>query len=482
MSEEEDKEAKEKALENSKREIGLEELGEILGTTVKQDTENKIIAFIIMCGTYLGDEQSNVLFRAESSTGKSYIALELAEYFPSEDIVKIGSASPTAFFHDYGEFDKKRHAKIVDMEKKIYIFKDQPSTALMARLRSMLSHDEKELQVKFTDKTQKSGFRSRNVLIRGFPTFIVCTATKKIDLQESTRFFQLSPDVDVEKLEEAIYLTAKRDGHKKQFNADLRRNIERLWLKNRILDIKEINIEDVIISNSDEIAKQFISKRQLNPRHMRDFQRLLRLIKYWALLNFHNRKREGNTIYAEQIDIEIAYILYGKICEANELGISPEVYEIFSKIMDKLDYGTGMTKQDIFAEYLKVYKRPLSSKRLDDEIIPSLLAAGLIYWDETTGKGGKAKVFRLSKLLNGTQTEEISLSPQTKLDNPKNVQEKIKFLMEMVFMPNIKITMEQIQEQVNGNGISENELPKLLSLLKHESMIFEPSPNIYQRV
>jgi hypothetical protein len=191
VTEEEDRlNAMEKALQNDPhKEIQFEELADILGITIKYDIGNKVITFLIGLGTYTDEEQGNILFRSESTTGKSYIPLEIAEFFPSCDVEKIGQASPTSFFHKYGkkmekeeitdEVDKDGNPKktthtyhLIDMSKKIYVFKDMPSDRLLESLRSLLSHDEKELQIQFTDKNEKSGYRTRHIIIKGYPTFI----------------------------------------------------------------------------------------------------------------------------------------------------------------------------------------------------------------------------------------------------------------------------------------------------------------------
>jgi aspartate carbamoyltransferase regulatory subunit len=84
------------------KELTVDDLVSILGSTVKHDNENKAITFLVMLLTYTEEDQINLGFLAESSTGKSYIPLELSWYFPEEDVIKLGYASPTAFFHDYG--------------------------------------------------------------------------------------------------------------------------------------------------------------------------------------------------------------------------------------------------------------------------------------------------------------------------------------------------------------------------------------------
>ncbi|MCX8178070.1 MAG: hypothetical protein N3F10_07250, partial [Candidatus Bathyarchaeota archaeon] len=81
--------------------LTVEDVIDILGSTVKHDDQNKAITFLTMLLTYTDQDQINIGFLAESSSGKSYIPLELSAYFPEEDVVKFGYASPTAFFHDY---------------------------------------------------------------------------------------------------------------------------------------------------------------------------------------------------------------------------------------------------------------------------------------------------------------------------------------------------------------------------------------------
>ena len=88
--------------------MSLEELLEILGLTIKQDRVNKLITFLCQLSSYTENAQFNISFNAPSSTGKSYIPLEIASLFPREDVKIIGYCSPTAFFHDVSIYDKEQ--------------------------------------------------------------------------------------------------------------------------------------------------------------------------------------------------------------------------------------------------------------------------------------------------------------------------------------------------------------------------------------
>ncbi|MGQ9469816.1 MAG: hypothetical protein ACUVTD_08395 [Nitrososphaerales archaeon] len=88
--------------------LEIEGLLNILGTTIKHDNTNKLITFLCMLSAYTENSQFNVSFRAPSSTGKSYIPIELAQYFPQEDVILIAYSSPTAFYHDAGTWNEKK--------------------------------------------------------------------------------------------------------------------------------------------------------------------------------------------------------------------------------------------------------------------------------------------------------------------------------------------------------------------------------------
>ena len=69
-----------------------------------------------------------------------------------------------------GEWDDELKGYRVNLERKILIFLDQPHDALLQRLRPLLSHDQKELMMKITDKRELKGLRTKSVIVRGFPT------------------------------------------------------------------------------------------------------------------------------------------------------------------------------------------------------------------------------------------------------------------------------------------------------------------------
>jgi hypothetical protein len=142
-------------------------------------------------------------------------------------------------------------------------------------------------------------------------------------------------------------LKIKKESDRQSFIEALQNNFERRMLSQRIIEIKAAKIEHVIIPSDlgEAIYKRFIEKhKKLIPRHQRDISRLLAMVKANALLNFSHRERVESSIAATQEDVEAGFKLYGGISEANELGLSPEYYEIYVKLKHYIET-TGIASE-----------------------------------------------------------------------------------------------------------------------------------------
>lgn len=375
--------------------LSSQELVEILGMTIKQDEENKIVTFLGELSAYTENAQFNISYNAPSSTGKSYIPLEISNLFPSEDVMKLGNCSPTAFFHEQGGYDKDKNIITVDLSRKIIIFLDQPHTALLERLRSLLSHDEKEMHSKITDKNQKGGNRTKTVIIKGFPSVIFCSAGLRIDEQEATRFLLLSPEVNQEKIRQGILESIKKEADAESYKGWLDENLERKLLKERIRAIKLEGIREIKIAHPEKIEERFlVANKMLKPRHQRDIKHLASLIKSFALVNLWWRERSGTTITANEDDIEQAFKIWDAISVSQELNLPPYIYNLYQEVIlkawnDKNSNGNegfaevtagalGLSRQELLQRHFEVYGRMLDTNQLRQQILPMLETAGLI--------------------------------------------------------------------------------------------------------
>ncbi|OGY24277.1 MAG: hypothetical protein A2172_00200 [Candidatus Woykebacteria bacterium RBG_13_40_15] len=403
--------------------LTTEDLAGILSLTIKEDKENKIATFLCLLSVYTDDSQFNLSFIAPSSTGKSYIPIEISTLFPEEDVMMIGYTSPTAFFHDVGKLDKERGGYIVDLERKILVFLDQPHTQLIQHLRPILSHDKKEIQVKITDKSQKGSLRTKNVFIIGYPSVVFCTASLKIDEQDSTRFMLLSPEISQEKIQQGIVEKIKKESNKELYLDELENNPERSMLKQRIEAIKSEQTSSIKIHDPEKIQHIFFEKhKRLKPRHQRDIGRLICIIKSFALLNLWFRKREGQVIFTDDTDFEEALTIWDKISESQEFNLPPYIFNFFKEIIvpaykEKnenssnqvlgINLKVGLTKADILQKHYKETGRFLEDWRLRQEILPMLEASGLLT-SENDPEDKRQKLYYPTESLTISNEEENS--------------------------------------------------------------------------
>ena len=362
--------------------LTTDDIVRVLGQTIKRDETNKVVTFLCCLSAFTEREQLNISFNAPSSTGKSYVPLETSSMFPEEDVIIVSYCSATGFFHDHrGTFDEKIGGYLVDLSRKILIFLDQPHTLLLQHLRPLLSHDKKELLLKITDKSQRAGLKTKNIVLRGYPAVIFCTAGLNIDEQEATRFLLLSPETTQEKIREAIYQVITKNANPDAYQNTLNADPDRQLLKERIRAIRDENIREIKIDNPEQIAQRFFSKNEvLKPRHSRDIRRIVALIKSFALLNLWHREREGNTLVTNQIDIDHAFALWDVISESQELNLPPYIYNLFKDIILKAyqEKDHGLTRGEILKEHFEVHGRMLEDWKLRKEILPMLETVGLI--------------------------------------------------------------------------------------------------------
>jgi len=362
-------------------EFNIQRTLEVLGQTVKKDDANKLITFLVMLSAYSEDSQMNLIFNAPSSTGKSYIPLEISPLFPPEDVIEVAHASPKAFFHDHGERSGANEVT-VDLERKILIFLDQPDAKLLGYLRPLLSHDRKVLNIKITDKAGKGGLRTKNIRLIGYPAVIFCTAKLRIDEQEATRCILLSPDMNQEKIREAIMEKIKKDSDRMSYENRLNSNTNRKALMDHIRKIRDKRIDKINIAFPKKVESMFFANHpDLKPRHMRDIGCINSIIKSLAINKYHSRVDCSGTIVANEADINEAFDIWKDVSKSMELSLPPYIYDMFEEIVNPLysEKGMGISRKDIMMKHMKVYKRPLPDWKLRQEILPMLESAGLIY-------------------------------------------------------------------------------------------------------
>jgi DNA-binding MarR family transcriptional regulator len=501
--------------------ISVDEVIQILGSTVKHDDENKAITFLTKLLTYTEEDQINLGFLAESSTGKSYIPLELSWYFPKEDVIKLGYASPTAFFHDYGvlmhkegipvnfdmkpnkaaikedlEIEKGNVSKddvesaykremrkwkellkgsyyMVDLHQKIVIFLDMPHDMLLQRLRSLLSHDDKEIVLKITDKREKGGLRTKTVVIRGFPTVIFCSAKFGLADQEKTRLLLLSPEINQEKLRESIMLKIEKESDREAFEKRMMEDPQRNMLKQRVQAVKDAKIKYVKIPEEKraQIYQQFLEDHNfLIPRHQRDISRLLAVIKAHALLNFMHRERVGDAIIVADEDVIAGFKLYYGISEANEMGLSPELFNVYSKLKPYFNDDGGLNLIEFQTAYYKEFHKPIGYDSAR-KILKTLTSVGLLTEKPDPNDRRMPRYFVFEGgVKKSAQVEVEEFLPPSEKQNSFSIPEVYETLRKRITQP--FYTNEAVKLIREVRQCEPEEAEKIFEVLQTEGRVF----------
>lgn len=217
---------------------------------IKKDDATKLSVLITSSSAYLS-EPMNLFIKGKSGTGKTYNVVETLKYFPQGDVWFLGGLSPKALIHghgilvnkngepldfadkptkpkrrDYESKDKFKEAlekyyqqlkaysdkirdsyTVIDLSHKILVFLEAPESETFRMLYPILSHDNKQIEYRFTDKTEKGQFKQTKVVIKGFPATLFLSTGHKYVEELSTRGFTVTPETSKEKIEQANILT-----------------------------------------------------------------------------------------------------------------------------------------------------------------------------------------------------------------------------------------------------------------------------------
>ena len=122
-------------------------------------------------------------------------------------------------------------------------------------------------------------------------------------------------------------------------------------------------------------------------------RRLIALIKAFALLNLWFRERDGDSIAANDSDIEAAFAVWEAIRESQELGLPPYIYQLYREVIlpayrdknngrpegfEDVTGKLGLSRGEIVQKHYEVYGRFIPDWQLRQQILPMLETAGLI--------------------------------------------------------------------------------------------------------
>jgi hypothetical protein len=333
--------------------FGRETLYEIIfiyGRIIKDDEYSVKQTYFHALSAYTTDP-SNLQIIEVTSTGKTYVIVNVTAYFPRQDVLNLGGLSPTAIVHDksrlvdrdtgedaeeelaelYKQLDQveaiengreravaKREAKAairallkkcvleVNLENKIINFLDKPKNKTVEMLKPILSHDKYETYYKITDKSGTGGLATKTVKLKGWPAVLVAStrvpATDETWAEIVSRFDTISPNTNPKKFRAAVELTAARKGLPNdvlsaKLNLHEFEKIREITaaIKDELLRLKEANITPGNFTPNIFWIPFYAKLGSELPaevgRHMRDSTRFLTALQMSAAANIFNRPR-----------------------------------------------------------------------------------------------------------------------------------------------------------------------------------------------
>jgi len=375
----------------------LQNVSKILDKKIKKEEKNKLIVLSVYLSAY-GSNPLNLFLKGESSVGKTYLAKTVAEYFPEEDVWFIGDMSPKALIHEHGRFENGK--MYVSLENKILVFLETPRRQTLEMLKPILSHDRREIEYKIADKSSAGKLQTKSVIIEGWPATIFCTTDFKFLEELSTRSLLTTPETTQEKIAEV--LEYKGGKYSKPW-VEMEVNADEDIFKNSLKLLR--SHKEVCVPYADELAQRYT---KTEPRVMRDFDKLMELIKMSAFL--HQKQRPSfeielnggrkQFVIATEYDYKIGIDLFDHIRETTVTGLAQPIIDFFEKVICQLD---EITYSTMMKRFKKVYGKLVGRDQIRKKYTDPLETVGWL----NSGKGaidGRVTVFE--KCINEEENPE----------------------------------------------------------------------------
>lgn len=378
------------------KELTVDDIAKILDLTIKDNYANKVIIFLAMLLAYTENLQLNIIMNAESSSGKTYLVNEISDLFPDQDVYKYGNASPTSPYHNE-KFKKIDECGVEysDLERRILIFADQPNPQLLANLRSFLSHDLKKTPFMLTNKNKSGKITAPESYLLGFSSVFFCSANLRIDGQEQTRSFILSPENTEKTIRASVDACIDRDSNELAYQKWLNSNEERNNLKDRILYIKNLKVDYVGLSDKQYVRTRFYENLPfVTAGTRRKIKQFIALIKGMALLNAPFRMVDGKII-ATNDDVDEAMKLWGVVRESMSCGLPPEILDFYKTYIlqaylarrEFKEEIEGITSDELATYYYDQNGRSPNFDMIKKVYIPTLRRAKFIRYERDKNNG-----------------------------------------------------------------------------------------------
>ena len=276
-----------------------------------------------------------------SSAGKSFTWNVVRSHLPDEAVVEIEAGSPRVLIY-----------KQADLRHKVTVFaevdslprgEDNPAASAVRHLLQ-----EHRLKYEVVERDAETGEHYVRSVERQGPTLLVTTAVRAPGGQLATRLFLLPVPDDESRLREVLEaqgrLEEEGSSHPNQLLRDYQTYLQKLapW--------------DVFVPFARPLAR-LLGRSIVGPRVLRDFQRLLALVKATALIRHQHRERDPRgRIVATLEDYATARDLVREMYEVSATGASNLVRDVVRAVQQAKDEGQDRVTYGEVARRLGIHR------------------------------------------------------------------------------------------------------------------------------
>jgi len=272
-----------------------------------------------------GSMPVHLLLTGQSTVGKNYTLAMIKRLLPSEAYHTIDAGSPRVLIYD--DADLRYRLLIFGEADSLPAGEDNPAASA---IRNLLQDHHLHYQVTIKDK--ETGDYTVHKVDKPGPTVLISTSTRSLGDQLSTRLFTLEISDSGEQVSAALATQAMIE------TEGISQPDEALLAYQAYLQLKAPF--KVVVPFARELAST-MDKTAVAPRILRDFARLLSLVKAVAILRHHKRRLDGQgRILAELEDYQTVRELVAEMYTETTSGAVAVIREIVEAVME-LNYARG---------------------------------------------------------------------------------------------------------------------------------------------
>jgi len=270
---------------------------------------------------------AHLLLLGSASTGKSFTKNVALRLLPPEAYHEIDAGSPRVLIYDDASLE---HRVIIFGEAdSLPAGEDNPAASAVRNL-----CQDHHLHYKVTVRDAETGDYAVKDVCKPGPTTLITTATRRLGPQLDTRLFILEVPDGQEQLGSALRAQAVLELQGGTPTPDPALVAYQLYLQRRAP-------WDVVVPFADQLAEH-IARQPMENRVVRDFARLLTLIKAVAVIRHHRREWDSaGRLVAEAEDYAKVYELVSDIYRASASGASQGVREAVRAVAELLTDASG---------------------------------------------------------------------------------------------------------------------------------------------